>query len=191
VQDERCHCERCVGGLASVYLCLGSNLGDRQENLCRALRLLSLNVSIEQVSSIYETRPVPLLHRGKEQPWFLNMVCRISTSLSPGELLCLAKDTEAEMGRVPGGEVNSPRSIDVDILLYDTMIMETPSLIIPHPRMRERAFVLIPLAEIAPELVPPGLGKTIGELAGDVEGKDGVRKCTGGVDVSTICGRAL
>lgn len=191
MQDERCYRERCVAKLAIVYLCLGSNLGDRQENLCRALRLLALNVTIEQVSSIYETRPVPLLHRGKEEPWFLNMVCRIATGLSPEELLCLAKDIEAGMGRVPGGEVNSPRPIDIDILLYDSMIMETPSLIVPHPRMRERAFVLIPLAEIAPELVHPGLCKSIAQLAGDVEGRDGVRKCTGGVDVSTIRGRTL
>jgi len=171
MQDERCYYERHIGKLGTAYLCLGSNLGEREKNLSRALTLLSLKVNLQEVSSIYETEPVGY----KEQPLFLNLVCRITTNLSPEELLHLVKDIETRMGRVPS-LTNAPRIIDIDILFYDDKIIETQNLTIPHSRLHDRAFVLIPLVEIAPDLVHPKLGKSIIQLASDAKGQKGVRK---------------
>ena len=171
MQDERCSCEGRVSELAIAYLGLGSNLGEREKNLRQALTLLSLKVNLDEVSSLYETEPVGY----KEQPLFLNLVCRITTNSSPEELFRLAKNIETRMGRVPSFP-NAPRIIDIDILFYDNKIMETQHLTIPHPRLKDRAFVLIPLAEIAPNLVHPKLDKNITQLANDVKGQKGVRK---------------
>lgn len=157
--------------LATAYLCLGSNLGEREKNLTQALTSLSQKVNLEKVSSIYETEPVGY----KEQPFFLNMVCQITTDLSPWELLRLAKNIESKMGRV-FSFTNAPRPIDIDILFYDDQSIQTQNLTVPHPRLADRAFALIPLAEIAPELTHPGLDKSVAELASSVKGHNGVLK---------------
>lgn len=155
--------------MARVFLGLGSNLGDKEENLRQALRRLRVEVAVRTVSSFYETDPVGYL----EQPAFVNAVCYGETGLSPGELLALAKRIEADMGRRLTF-TNGPRTIDIDILAYDNEVLNTVELTIPHPRLAERAFVLGPLAEIAPDWVHPVLGKTASELAAAV-GHEGVR----------------
>ncbi len=155
----------------TVYLGLGSNMGNRQENLNRALDFLSQRLRVEQVSSVYDTEPLGNI----DQPRFLNLVCQVYTRLAPAELLILAKGIESKLGRV-SSKSNAPRPIDIDILFYGDQVIETPGLVIPHPRLVERAFVLIPLAEIAPDLVHPVTGKTIKELLTGVTEAQGVFK---------------
>jgi 2-amino-4-hydroxy-6-hydroxymethyldihydropteridine diphosphokinase len=154
----------------TVYLGLGSNLGDRHRNIGKAIELLSEQVHMEAISSTYETEPVG----HDDQPHFLNAVCRVSTSLEARQILLLAKEIEAKLGREPAFR-NGPRVIDIDILLYDSQVMDTPDLTIPHPRLTQRAFVLAPLAELAPDLVHPVKGKRISELLG-VADVGGVKK---------------
>lgn len=154
-----------------VYLSLGSNMGDRRANLKKALRLLSESIEIEKVSSVYDTEPEGV----GEQPRFLNMVCRVDTDMSPVKLLSFVKGIEASMGRDLRLR-NAPRIIDIDIILYGDTIVESPDLIIPHLRMRERAFVLVPFAEIASDVVHPATGESIGDVAARVEGRGGVVK---------------
>jgi 2-amino-4-hydroxy-6-hydroxymethyldihydropteridine diphosphokinase len=157
----------------TAYLGLGSNLGDRQANLDRALELLSQRLRLEKISSIYDSEPVGDI----EQPRFLNMACEVSTHLTPQGLLALAKGIESKMGRA--GPSGTPRPIDIDILFYSDQVVETPELVIPHPRLTERAFVLIPLVEIAPDLVHPVSGKTIKELLKAAKEVQGVFKWEG------------
>ena len=152
-----------------VYLGLGSNIGNRQDNLDKALEFLSQRLRVGQVSSIYDTEPVGNIN----QPRFLNLVCQVHTSLAPMELLALAKGIELKLGRAPGTS-NAPRPIDIDILFYGDQVVATPTLSIPHPRLAERAFVLVPLAEIAPDLVHPVSGQTIRELLQGITGTQGV-----------------
>ena len=158
----------------TAYLGLGSNLGDRQANLDRALALLSQRLRLDKVSSIYDSEPVGNI----EQPRFLNLVCQVTTNIEPAGLLALAKGIEAKMGRVGGS--GAPRTIDIDILFYGDQVIETPELVIPHPRLAKRAFVLAPLVEIAPDLVHPVSGKKAKELLKAAKEVQGVFKWEGG-----------
>jgi 2-amino-4-hydroxy-6-hydroxymethyldihydropteridine diphosphokinase len=142
-----------------AYIGIGSNLGDRFINLSTAIDLLNEKCGVGKVSSVYETEPVGF----DDQPFFLNCVAEISTKLTPHRLLEELKGIERKMGRI-NTFLNSPRTIDLDILFYGEEIIESQELIIPHPRLQERAFVLVPLNEIAPNFIHPVLRKTINRL---------------------------
>lgn len=142
------------------HIGLGSNIGERKKNLARAVSLLEKNrVVILRKSSIYETSPVG----NRAQPWFLNQVLEIRTELEPEALLKLAKRIEREMGRIRR-PAKGPRCIDIDLLLAESRIFNSDELVIPHPEMANRNFVLVPLKEIAGEIVHPVLKERIGDL---------------------------
>ncbi len=146
--------------MITVFLALGSNLGDRKTNLYTAVNHLRRRIAVRQLSSVYETEPAYVT----DQPPFLNMVLRGETTVPPLKLLSFLKSIERDMGREKTIRFG-PRLVDVDILLYGNECIDTPTLTIPHPRMTERAFVLIPLTEIAPELVIPGAEQPVSLLA--------------------------
>jgi len=147
-----------------VYIALGTNLGNRLDNLQAALGALPPEVSVLAESHVYETLPWGY----EDQPAFLNMVVKAETSLEPGALLKYLKQLEVQLGR-EGNFRWGPRLIDLDILFYDDLVIDTPPLVIPHPRLHERAFVLVPLVDVAPELIHPVLECSVREILADYD----------------------
>ena len=154
----------------TAYLGLGSNLGRREDNLRRAIGLLRRYVRPRRTSPVYETAPWGFC----QQPDFLNCVLEVTATLAPHQILSSVKGLEREMGRQPGVRYG-PRLIDVDILFYGDRTMDYPDLQIPHPRLHQRAFVLVPLADLAPELLHSALGLTMAQLSDRVAGREGVK----------------
>jgi len=142
-----------------VYLSLGSNLGDREANLRTAICKLGEIGNVVAVSSFYETEPVELT----AQPWFLNCAVKFETEKMPRQLISAILNLEQSMGR-QRKQKKGPRTIDIDVLLFGSSIIEIPSLTVPHPRLHERRFVLEPLAEIAPDARHPVFKRTVREL---------------------------
>ncbi len=153
----------------TIFLGLGTNVGDRTANLQAAIAGLAERLVMTVVSPLYQTPPWGVT----DQPNFLNLCLAAQTDLAPEELLTFVKNLEVALGRQPA-ERWGPRLIDIDILFYANQLIETENMIIPHPRLAERAFVLRPLADIAPEFVHPLLGETIAALAKKV-GDEGIR----------------
>lgn len=146
-------------------IALGSNLGDSQSILQNSLKLLAKTpgITLQRCSSWYQTAPI-----GPPQPDFINGCALLEVKLKPQELLETLLEIEAKFGRVRQAR-NGPRTLDLDLLLFDDLILDSPNLQVPHPRMRERAFVLVPLAEIAPNWVEPVSGKAIAKLLQGVD----------------------
>lgn len=160
--------------MRTAYLSLGSNLDDRERNLRRALDLIvSPDVTLKRVSSLYETEPQDL----RRQPWFLNLVAEVQTSLFPMQLLHHVQKIEMQLGRKRIVE-KGPRTIDIDIILFGNFVIDTPRLQIPHPRMQDRRFVLEPLAELAPDLRHPVTRRSVREMLAGTAGQI-VRKIAG------------
>ncbi len=154
--------------MAIAYLSLGSNIGDRLSNIQQAVNLLALDekITILKTSRFYETEPWGV----KNQNWFVNAVIRIETNLKPIELLRVINHVEERLGRCRAQETRwGERTLDIDILFYDDLIFENEILTIPHKELHNRAFVLVPMLEIAENFIHPTLNKTISELYDDLE----------------------
>ncbi|MCH2169376.1 2-amino-4-hydroxy-6-hydroxymethyldihydropteridine diphosphokinase [Myxococcota bacterium] len=160
-----------------VFVALGSNLGDRAAALAGAVAALNEHSEVEvlEISPVYETEPVG----PPPQADYLNAVVRLSTTLSPQDLLRVQLEIEMRAGRRRDGVRNSARVLDLDLLLYGQRKLHEPGLIVPHPRMAERSFVLEPLRDLAPKLSPPGLAHNIDELARRVRPEGGLRPVRG------------
>jgi 2-amino-4-hydroxy-6-hydroxymethyldihydropteridine diphosphokinase len=156
----------------TAYIGIGSNIGDKKANCLQGIALLAEACRVVGVSSLYYTEPIGY----KEQEDFINAVAAVETEQSPSELLATCHSIEARMGRqriVRWG----PRTIDLDILLYGSHVINQPDLVIPHPLMAARKFVLVPLAEIAPEAIHPVLKKNASQLIGELKDTSTVMKC--------------
>ena len=155
-----------------AYIGLGANLGDRAGALAAALADLSAlgAVRVVHVSPLYETEPLlpdDVAFPSGPPPWYLNQVAEVTTALDPHALLAPLKDTETRLGRAPSRSPWSSREIDVDILLYDDLVLDEPELTLPHAGLTRRRFVLVPLADLAPDLAVPGTGRSVADhLAG-------------------------
>jgi 2-amino-4-hydroxy-6-hydroxymethyldihydropteridine diphosphokinase len=165
-----------------VFLSLGSNLGDREENLREALRRLGHDAKLRllRLSSVYETEPMDL----RTQPWFLNLAVEADAEGYPLQLLGWIGRIEASMGR-KRAKVKGPRTIDIDILLFSSFIIDTPNLVIPHPRMTQRRFVLEPMVELAPDLRHPLERRSMRELLGEIKGQS-VKKSGVSISVDSL-----
>ena len=155
----------------TAYLGLGSNIGDKEENIQRAVELIKEKCEVSRQSSFYETEPVGY----DNQDWFLNSAMKVKTILAPKELLDFLQSIEQKVGRVKTFK-NGPRVIDLDILFYDSQIIKEDDLIVPHPRLHERLFVLEPLHEICSDYIHPIFRKSIKELYLNMTKEKEVRK---------------
>jgi 2-amino-4-hydroxy-6-hydroxymethyldihydropteridine diphosphokinase len=163
--------------MKTVYVSLGSNVGDREQQIAAAIQALGTRgMRIVRRSSIYSTEPVDVA----TQSWFLNCVLEVETDLMPRQLLKAFHEIENELGRKHTIR-RGPRVIDLDILLYGSSVILTPDLEVPHPRMNQRRFVLVPLAEIAPALRHPIENKSVEELLAETEDRSVVHRCKAGV----------
>lgn len=153
-----------------IFLALGSNLGDRAKALREAIHRLDEAMTVETLSRVYETAPMYVT----DQPAFLNMVLGGRTRLEPLELLDFVKRLEIEIGRVPSVR-NGPRAIDIDILFHGETVLDHPRLTLPHPRIAERAFVLVPLADIAADLPLDPTGRTVSTTLQSVQGREEIQ----------------
>jgi 2-amino-4-hydroxy-6-hydroxymethyldihydropteridine diphosphokinase len=165
-------------GLYEAYVALGSNLGDREQSLRQAIEQLSVRpgIQVERVSNIYETDPVGYT----DQPAFLNMAAAVRTSLTPDDLLSVLLDVEQQLGRIRDIRWG-PRTVDLDLLLYEDLKMDTERLTLPHPRMMERAFVLVPLCDVLTMMHPLRVAVEQSASLACQDGKEGIKRWT------TIC----